>query len=542
MRNDGTITIGTKLDTKSFDQEISLLERKLNTFEKAYEKSLNPPKGKEVSKERLEYLQLQIEKTSNKLLDLRRKQEDLNDPSTTNWTEGFGEGLRKNIKSISKMILGIFSIRSAYLAVRSAMNTIAENDAQLKADIDYIKGALAMALEPVIRRIVELAKNLLYFIGAVIKVMTGVNIFENANKSLKGANKQAKALKKQLAGFDEMNVLSDTSGGGGTGDVGPSFDLSNLDSWVAKVEEMKNKWFEFGEEMRTSLFDMPFEVWTKAFGDWDLAVYGVTEMVYGLWEVVTGFVEFFVGIAQMIYGLITGDTDLINKGFQNLMDGLEKMVLGFGDFLKGMMDTINGIIKGVGMFFVHIIADTISDAINKFNGFKDKVVGGWSFIRDKAKSFITDIQTWLTEKFGVVGTTIGNAIAGSISGIVNTILGFAERTINGFFGTINGAIGVINKIPGVNIKKLTTVSFPRLAKGGIVNMPGRGVPIGGAIAGERGAEGVIPLTDSQQMALLGEAIGKYININATVPVYVGNRQIAREIKKIEAENDFAYNG
>lgn len=83
--------------------------------------------------------------------------------------------------------------------------------------------------------------------------------------------------------------------------------------------------------------------------------------------------------------------------------------------------------------------------------------------------------------------------------------------------------------------------LPKLAPGGIINQPGRGVPIGSAIAGERGQEGVIPLTDSQQMALLGEAIGKYININATVPVYVGNRMVAREIKRINAEDDFAYN-
>ena len=43
------------------------------------------------------------------------------------------------------------------------------------------------------------------------------------------------------------------------------------------------------------------------------------------------------------------------------------------------------------------------------------------------------------------------------------------------------------------------------------------------------------------MAQLGEAIGRYVNINATVPVYVGNRQIAREIKKINADSDFAFN-
>ena len=89
---------------------------------------------------------------------------------------------------------------------------------------------------------------------------------------------------------------------------------------------------------------------------------------------------------------------------------------------------------------------------------------------------------------------------------------------------------------GFNIPQI-----PKLAVGGIVNMPSRGVPIGGAIAGEAGAEGVIPLTDSQAMETLGQAIGKYINISATVPVYVGNRQIAREIKKINAENDFAFN-
>ena len=82
----------------------------------------------------------------------------------------------------------------------------------------------------------------------------------------------------------------------------------------------------------------------------------------------------------------------------------------------------------------------------------------------------------------------------------------------------------------------------KLASGAVINRPGAGVPVRRNVyAGEAGAEGIIPLTDSQRMELLGEAIGKYININATVPVYVGNRQIAREIKRINAEDDFAYN-
>ena len=72
-------------------------------------------------------------------------------------------------------------------------------------------------------------------------------------------------------------------------------------------------------------------------------------------------------------------------------------------------------------------------------------------------------------------------------------------------------IDKIRKVPGLGgLQRLNTIKIPRLAKGGIINLPGRGVPVGSAIGGERGQEGVIPLTDSQQMALLGEAIGKYI--------------------------------
>lgn len=81
----------------------------------------------------------------------------------------------------------------------------------------------------------------------------------------------------------------------------------------------------------------------------------------------------------------------------------------------------------------------------------------------------------------------------------------------------------------------------KLATGGIVNRPGRGVPVANASMGEAGREGILPLTDAQAMETLGQAIGRYVNINANIPVYMGNRQIAREIRKIEAEDDFAFN-
>lgn len=83
--------------------------------------------------------------------------------------------------------------------------------------------------------------------------------------------------------------------------------------------------------------------------------------------------------------------------------------------------------------------------------------------------------------------------------------------------------------------------LPKLAVGGIVNMPGSGVPYNGAIIGERGAEAVVPLTDSQQMELLGQSIGRYITVNANINTILNGRVINRELQQLQNESNFASN-
>lgn len=53
--------------------------------------------------------------------------------------------------------------------------------------------------------------------------------------------------------------------------------------------------------------------------------------------------------------------------------------------------------------------------------------------------------------------------------------------------------------------------------------------------------GVIPLTDSQAMETLGEAIGRYITINANITNEMNGRVLSRHIAKIQNDKDFAYN-
>ena len=61
------------------------------------------------------------------------------------------------------------------------------------------------------------------------------------------------------------------------------------------------------------------------------------------------------------------------------------------------------------------------------------------------------------------------------------------------------------------------------------------------MAGESGREGILPLTDSQAMAQLGQEIGKNVIINLTNLTNLNGRVINREVKQVNAEHDFAFN-
>ena len=151
------------------------------------------------------------------------------------------------------------------------------------------------------------------------------------------------------------------------------------------------------------------------------------------------------------------------------------------------------------------------------------------------KNIITPLKNLLNSLANLVGTAISGAIKGVVNGMFYTI----ESRINGFIALLNAAISLINKIPGVNITKVTPVSLPRLAKGGIVNNPGRGVPV---IAGEAGAEAVLPLENNTEWM---DKLAEKINGGAAqivIPIYLGSRKIAEEIIDLTKQRNFATNG
>lgn len=113
----------------------------------------------------------------------------------------------------------------------------------------------------------------------------------------------------------------------------------------------------------------------------------------------------------------------------------------------------------------------------------------------------------------------------------------ARNTLNNLLSKMTSSISTVTSALGFKF------TIPKLAVGGIVNNPGRGVPIGSAaITGEAGKEGVLPLTNPTTMAELGHEIGKWITVNATLNNYMDGRLMQRQISKIEQDKLFSTNG
>lgn len=528
-------------------------------------------------------LDIEAEKLRNKLIQLNvqksKLSEDGNMSNFVNWLKNAGRETENNIKKVGKWALALFGIRSIYTGIRGAVNNVTQYNEQLKADIDYLGYAIATVLEPVVKFIVDLVYKLLTLINIIVNALFGINLFSKATaKNFANANSSARSLKKTLAGFDEMNVLNEDgsvgSGGGGSS-YKPSIDLSDsLNSDTA--DKIKNWWkqiYDFWEKDFAN-FDYSFA------GDWQMFLEGLIMLFKGFWDTIKGVLQSFWGIGEMIVGLLTGDEELIKKGWEDLKTGLYNILVGICEMLLGVLATIVGFLKGLVLWIWHnvleklwnLAVENMAKTLSGTKNFLDKIVGYWksgmgtigNFFSgiwngiigwfstgwNKFKSFIDKMVGYWKSGWQTIGDFFGGIANGIKSGF-NALVSFVKGIINILIDGLNVVIKGLNKIkfdtpnwvPGIGGKSfgINIPTIKKLEKGGIINLPGRGVPIGGAIGGERRQEGVLPLTDSQQMSLLGQAIGKYVNINATIPIYMGNRQIAREMKKITAEDDFAFN-
>lgn len=551
---------------------------------------------------------------------------------------GLEKGFSKIIKKVGKIAMALVGVRTIINLITRSFNTLTEYNEELGTKMEQMRLVLAVALEPVINYIVSLLEIVLNIIDKIYTALFGISLYGRANelwsqkmaKNMASGAGSAKEMRKQLAGFDEMNVLNDNvagAGGGGGFDMQdfilPDTPIPKGLQWIMDngeplgaimggvaggallmVDGLTRLHFALQEYENDPTLENFGEVVHRAGEAWAgfgmLAIDPVSTIagsIMAISGILTNHkaeVDKWVGdITSNIYGQADWLSSNVSSTMGTMWENVGKDIEGgkedFFDFMteaQGDFDSLGrtielfkeGDIKGAWNEIVSWLSKKwefektrfeknlnriITNISNVVEGIKTDLGNLWKWIEDNLLKPIVDgwNKSWNAIKTIVsmainhvvgefwrivgiidnVGLTIAEFIGGAVRGVVNGALTFAENRINDFIRMINNVVGIINKIPGVNIGRIGYVSLPRMAVGGIINQPGRGVPVGGAIAGESGREGILPLTDKQAMAELGREIGKWISIQAIVPVNIGNRQVARVIQELNNDREFAMN-
>ena len=306
--------------------------------------------------DKLSAAEAHYDKQKNKVAETRAQVEDLRtEISKTNLenikqqSNGIGNSIENIVKKVTKWGLAIFGVRSAYMFIRQAMGTLSQYNAKLGADVQYIRFALATALQPIIEKIINLVYKMLAYINYIAKAWFGVNLFANAtskafekaNRGVKDTNKSAQKLKKTLAGFDEMNILQEDgsigSGGGGGGVTLPSSDLSNLDNieipeWVQWIADNKdtilNTLKEIGILVGVAFATIKVLEFLGVINKISTALGGISTLA--TFGVIAGFAATLIGIIKTVSSIITFINDPSWSNFTGILDGLAIALTGVG--------------------------------------------------------------------------------------------------------------------------------------------------------------------------------------------------------------------
>lgn len=299
------------------------------------------------------------------------------------------------------------------------------------------------------------------------------------------------------------------------------------------------------------------------YQNWDTVVEFAKTAWQGLCDFISGICqaigEFFSGLWTNLQEIFEPIGQWFGEKFQQAWDAIVNIFSGIGEWFSGVFqgawDAIVNIFTPIGSWFGQRWADVTSALANIGAWFTDMFQKAWTSLTNifsklgswfgerwnDVTSALSKVASWFGDIFGKAfdavknafssigdffkgvwdtvksifvnaGQMVGEAVGGAFKSAVNAVLGTIENVVNGFIGMINGVLGVVRNLPGLGwVGSVSTVSLPRLARGGIVDSPTI------AMIGEAGKEAVVPLENTGFIQTLGRVVSSAV-VNAMAGV------------------------
>ncbi len=482
--------------------------------------------------------------------------------------EGAQQSIKSGIKNLLKYGIGIRSLFVLFRKLKQytieAVSAYAENDPEtqksineLKASLQGLKASWGAAFAPILTAVIPVLQTLIGWItkavdaiAAFFAALSWKSTFKRAitntgklSDNLSSGAGAAKEMKKQLMGIDTLTITQDSSsGGGGGGGSGSGIKYED----VAISDKIKNNLGlikNLLEGIAALAIGLAFG---KTAGAITLIVFGVIDLVGAFKDFIetgeltkdtcarmaTGFLKVGIGLALLtgswiplaigaflalgaflsgwwdditaffdkISGIVNGWFDNALKTLSEKGNALSQIFILLYGVVQYSFNNIVGAIR-TALSIIKAIFETLSAVVYGF------ATGDWSAALDKIKSAWIDV--WLEiKRWG--------------ASLINSILGTVEAFVNGVITMFNNLVGAFSSVlqffggGGINWRA-SSVSIPRLAKGGIVK---KGTPF---IAGEDGSEAVIPLERNTQWVsmvadgIVGRMTDKFAGLSMKMP-------------------------
>ena len=324
--------------------------------------------------------------------------------------QGLEEG-KKAIDAYDKALNGLSASKAS-----TFMKEMAENTTLLQNTMASLFMTVYAAVRPAILALVEVLRSVMNTINQVISALMGRTMYTKAVKGWNSMTEAAKAYKKQIFGFDELNILKSPSGdnadafGGAFEEAEVAEPLKGIagvmDTIIGKVKEV------------AGLIDWD-DVWEKV---------GMIGGAIALWKVSESLLSFMKSITgNPTYQIAIGATLMI-AGIEGLEDAMMNAIT------EGLTpQNVSGMLLSTGAIILGglLVGKALGDAV--LGGCLGALVAGglmlWTGIRSALEKGLSPASAFLI--------ITGLGIIGAVFSVLNPAISMA---MGGVWGIIAGAI------------------------------------------------------------------------------------------------------
>ena len=297
-------------------------------------------------------------------------------------------------------------------------------------------------------------------------------------------------------------------------------------NWDTVVEFAKTAWqglCDFISGICQAIGEFFSGLWTKLQEIFEPIGQWFGEKFQQGWDAIvnifSGIGEWFSGVFQGAWNAIVNIFTPIGSWFgerwADVTSALANIGAWFTDMFQKAWTGLTNIFSKLGSWFGERWNDVTSALSSVSNWFGEMFTNAYNAVKDAFSSigdFFSGVWDTVKSIFVNAGQMVGEAVGGAFKSAVNAVLGTIENVVNGFIGMIDGVLDVVRNLPGLGwVGSVSTVSLPRLARGGIVDSPTI------AMIGEAGKEAVVPLENTGFIQTLGRVVSSAV-VNAMAGV------------------------